>query len=217
MSPGQYVALCPHYFAVQRGDILSQETYCPGSVRRHIVPGDVLSRLATNGNFGQQMHEGLLWLLWLLLLLILSMLSFGGFLAECLPCYSYPQMQWLFDVKICIVEIHTSVIILWFFYLYFMKGTKLHWNICCYKRENVDVIWIRLDTTIQCRGINRKDCSQVTDFGNFGLKACSGGWGFWKKIESRRGLVSWQRVLPSYNSSTPALPFLQSSNKSSSL
>ena len=68
MSPGQYVALCPHYFAVQRGDILSQETYCPGSVRRHIVPGDVLSRLATNGNFGQQMHEGLLWLLWLLLL-----------------------------------------------------------------------------------------------------------------------------------------------------
>ena len=61
--PGQYVALCPHYFAVQRGDILSQETYCPGSERRHIVPGDVLSRLATNGNFGQQMHEGLLWLL----------------------------------------------------------------------------------------------------------------------------------------------------------
>ena len=55
MSPGQYVALCPHYFAVQRGDILSQETYCPGSVRRHIVPGDVLSRLATNGNFWQQM------------------------------------------------------------------------------------------------------------------------------------------------------------------
>ena len=88
MSPGQYVALCPHYFAVQRGDILSQETYCPGSVRRHIVPGDVLSRLATNGNFGQQMHEGLLWLLWLLLLLILSMLSFGGFLAECLPCFN---------------------------------------------------------------------------------------------------------------------------------
>ena len=55
MSPGQYVALCPHYFAVQRGDILSQETYCPGSVRRHIVPGDVLSRLATNGKFWQQM------------------------------------------------------------------------------------------------------------------------------------------------------------------
>ena len=51
MSPGQYVALCPHYFAVQMGDILSQETYCPGSVRRHFVPGDVLSRLATNGNF----------------------------------------------------------------------------------------------------------------------------------------------------------------------
>ena len=44
MSPGQYVALCPHYFAVQMGDILSQETYCPGSVRRHFVPGDVLSR-----------------------------------------------------------------------------------------------------------------------------------------------------------------------------
>ena len=85
--------------------------------------------------------------------------------------YSYPQMQWLFDVKICIVEIHTSVIILWFFYLYFMKGTKLHWNICCYKRENVDVIWIRLDTTMQCRGINRKDCSQVTDFGNFGFQS----------------------------------------------
>ena len=80
-------------------------------------------------------------------------------------------MQWLFDVKICIVEIHTSVIILWFFYLYFMKGTKLHWNICCYKRENVDVIWIRLDTTMQCRGINRKDCSQVTDFGNFGFQS----------------------------------------------
>ena len=55
MSPGQYVALCPHYFAVQRGDILSQETYCPGSVRRHIVPGDVLSQLAPNGNFWQQM------------------------------------------------------------------------------------------------------------------------------------------------------------------
>ena len=55
MSPGQYVALCPHYFAVQRGDLLSQETYCPGSVRRHIVPGDVLSRLATNSNFWQQM------------------------------------------------------------------------------------------------------------------------------------------------------------------
>ena len=54
MSPGQYVALCPHYFAVQRGDILSQETYCPGSVRRHIVPGDVLSRLAINGKFWQQ-------------------------------------------------------------------------------------------------------------------------------------------------------------------
>ena len=54
--------------------------------------------------------------------------------------YSYPQMQWLFDVKICFVEIHTSAIILWFFYLYFMKGTKLHWNICRYKRENVDVI-----------------------------------------------------------------------------
>ena len=85
--------------------------------------------------------------------------------------YSYPQMQWLFDVKICIVEIHTSVIILWFFYLYFMKGTKLHWNICCYKRENVDVIWIRLDTTMQCRGINRKDCSQVTDFGKFGFQS----------------------------------------------
>ena len=85
--------------------------------------------------------------------------------------YSYPQMQWLFDVKICIVEIHTSVIILWFFYLYFMKGTKLNWNICCYKRENVDVIWIRLDTTMQCRGINRKDCSQVTDFGNFGFQS----------------------------------------------
>merc|ERR1712218_218684 len=51
MSPGQYVALCPHYFAVQMGDILSQETYCPGSVRRHFVPGDILSRLATNGNF----------------------------------------------------------------------------------------------------------------------------------------------------------------------
>ena len=81
------------------------------------------------------------------------------------------KMQWLFDVKICIVEIHTSVIILWFFYLYFMKGTKLHWNICCYKRENVDVIWIRLDTTMQCRGINRKDCSQVTDFGNFGFQS----------------------------------------------
>ena len=44
MSPGHYVALCPHYFAVQRGDILSQETYCPGSVRRNIVPGDLLSR-----------------------------------------------------------------------------------------------------------------------------------------------------------------------------
>ena len=51
MSPGKYVALCPHYFAVQMGDILSQETYCPGSVRRHFVPGDTLSRLATNGNF----------------------------------------------------------------------------------------------------------------------------------------------------------------------
>ena len=58
-----------------------------------------------------------------------------------------------------------------FFSLYFMKGTKLHWNICCYKRENVDVIWIRLDTTMQCRGINRKDCSQVTDFGNFGFQS----------------------------------------------
>ena len=44
MSPGQYVALCPLYFAVQMGDILSQETYCPGSVRRHFVPGDILSR-----------------------------------------------------------------------------------------------------------------------------------------------------------------------------
>ena len=55
MLPGQYVALCPHYFAVQRGDILSQETYCPGSVRRHIVPEDVLSRLATKGKFWQQM------------------------------------------------------------------------------------------------------------------------------------------------------------------
>ena len=65
--------------------------------------------------------------------------------------YSYPQMQWLFDVKICIVEIHTSVIILWFFY--FMKGIKLHWNICCYKRENVDVIWIRFYMAMQCRGI----------------------------------------------------------------
>ena len=30
---------------------MSRETYCPGSVRRHFVPGDVLSRLATNGNF----------------------------------------------------------------------------------------------------------------------------------------------------------------------
>ena len=44
MSPGQDVALCPHYFAVEMGDILSQETYCPGSVRRHFVPGDVLSK-----------------------------------------------------------------------------------------------------------------------------------------------------------------------------
>ena len=85
--------------------------------------------------------------------------------------HSYPQMQWLFDVKICIVEIHTSVIILWFFYLYFMKGIKLHWNICCYNREKADFIWIRLDTTMQCRGINRKDCSQVTDFGNFGFQS----------------------------------------------
>ena len=81
-----------------------------------------------------------------------------------------------------------------FFSLYFMKGTKLHWNICCYKRENVDVIWIRLDTTMQCRGINRKDCSQVTDFGNFGLKACSGGWGFWKKNwkSARRSRADFQ-------------------------
>ena len=105
--------------------------------------------------------------------------------------YSYPQMQWLFDVKICIVEIHTSVIILWFFYLYFMKGTKLHWNICCYKRENVDVIWIRLDTTMQCRGINRKDCSQVTDFGNFGFQSLLRRLGVLeKKIESRLGCAS---------------------------
>ena len=85
--------------------------------------------------------------------------------------YSYPQMQWLCDVRICIVEIHSSVIILWFFYLYFMKGIKLHWNTWCCKRENVVVIWIRLDTTMQCRGINRKDCSQVTDFGNFGFQS----------------------------------------------
>ena len=29
---------------ITMGDILSQETYCPGSVRRHFVPGDILSR-----------------------------------------------------------------------------------------------------------------------------------------------------------------------------
>lgn len=118
--------------------------------------------------------------------------------------YSYPQMQWLFDVKICIVEIHTSVIILWFFYLYFMKGTKLHWNICCYKRENVDVIWIRLDTTMQCRGINRKDCSQVTDFGKFGLKACFGGWGLWKNPNLRSRL--WK---PNFSKSINSEQFLR--------
>ena len=47
--PGQSVAgtKCHpiwHYFAVQEGDILSQETYCPSTGRGHIVPGDILSR-----------------------------------------------------------------------------------------------------------------------------------------------------------------------------
>ena len=111
-------------------------------------------------------------------------------------------MQWLFDVKICIVEIHTSVIILWFFYLYFMKGIKLHWNICCYKRENVDVIWIRLDTTMQCRGINRKDCSQVTDFGNFGFQSLLRRLGVleknWKSARLR--LANFQFVSGAYSS-----------------
>ena len=64
--PGQNVpgTKCPpiwHYFAVQEGDILSQETYCPSTGRGHIVPGDILSRyriqefLATFGNFWQHL------------------------------------------------------------------------------------------------------------------------------------------------------------------
>ena len=30
----------------------------------------------------------------------------------------------------------------------------------------------------------------MTDFGKFDLKACFGGWGFGKKIESRRGAAT---------------------------